>query len=75
MRVKLFYLEVQKSEEVWKFQDAMNGWLRKLGRRSEFRIVGQTIRTSTAYDDNTQGCVTSFTGIIWYEKVRKEGDA
>lgn len=57
------------------FQDEMNGLLRKLDRRSEFRVVDQSVQVCTVYDAEREVAMTSFTGIIWYEKVRKEGDA
>jgi len=77
MRLRLVHLKPHEvtDESIGAFQDDMNRFLRKLGRRPEFRVVDQSVQVCTVYDSDTGVAMSSFTGIIWYEKVRKEGDA
>lgn len=71
MRVKLFRGLANRERQLQKLQHKVNRWLRRLGQHPEFRIVSHTFQGY--YEDSGGNCIGVVS--IWYEKVRKEGDA
>lgn len=72
MRVKLFYGSAWKEEDLQALQAKINAWLRRLGRHPEYRVVSQNLQC--AYQGGSLDDMVAIAA-VWYEKVRKEGDA
>lgn len=71
MRLKMFYEDELRDKDVRPLQARVNRWLRKLGIRSEYRVVRQETRMAGYEGSMNPAVVVS----IWYDKVPKEGTA